>query len=537
MWLKADSVRKRRKRRSAGLAAATVAVVLASSFALSAPTAAEPAPAGIDVASYQHPSGQEINWPAVASSGIRFVFTKATESTTYTNPYFATDRAAALAAGLGVGAYHFANPANSPIADAQYFLSVVGTASPVGTLPPVLDLEQTGGLAPAALSNWAVTWLQYVANAVGRAPLFYASPNFITGAMTPDSRLGQFPLWLASYTSVTPAAPAPWATWLFWQYSSDGIVPGINGRVDQNRYAGDLLSLQRLALIAPVIATGDMYYTVATDTASGSVELHTLSRGSGYQGYNSHIATALPVIPDPEAWQFVFAPLSGLGGHDLFAIHLANTGSGRVEVHVLSEISGYRTWVAHIATPLGVIDPANWQVRLASFNGDNAANLYLIKTQGSDTGRVEVHVLSAASRYQTWALHAATLYSSTPNDQFTYLIGDPGGLGDLVAIARYGTSSGRSELHVLSRASNYTDFTAHVVLPMGPTPDPAARFSLVQWDGDGRPDLLLAQFAGGSGRTELHVMGSAYRYGEWIAHIATGAGALDWRNSTIGLLT
>ncbi len=62
---------------------------------------------GIDVAGYQgYP-----DWTAVKNSGKTFVFGKATEGTTYTNPYFATNWAPRSRAGLIRGATTTAAPA------------------------------------------------------------------------------------------------------------------------------------------------------------------------------------------------------------------------------------------------------------------------------------------------------------------------------------------------------------------------------------------------------------------------------------------
>src|SRR4051794_6634042 len=141
--------------------ALTVALLVGGVVGFARPASAETAE-GVDVASWQHPAGAAVNWPAVAASGMRFGFVKATESTTYVNPYFASDRSSAIASGMGVGAYHFANPAVDPIAQAQYFIANTGSAFGYGLLPPVLDLEQTGGLSPAAVTAWALAFLQYV---------------------------------------------------------------------------------------------------------------------------------------------------------------------------------------------------------------------------------------------------------------------------------------------------------------------------------------------------------------------------------------
>ena len=41
-------------------------------------------------------------------------------------------------------------------------MSKVGSFKQPGVLPPVLDLEATGGLGPAALRTWVSTWLTTV---------------------------------------------------------------------------------------------------------------------------------------------------------------------------------------------------------------------------------------------------------------------------------------------------------------------------------------------------------------------------------------
>ena len=62
------------------------------------------------MSSYQHPNNAPVNWAAVKAAGISFAFVKSTESTGYVNPYYARDVAGARAAGVVVGAYHFAQP-------------------------------------------------------------------------------------------------------------------------------------------------------------------------------------------------------------------------------------------------------------------------------------------------------------------------------------------------------------------------------------------------------------------------------------------
>src|SRR5207248_10239672 len=64
---------------------------------------------GVDVSNWQG----NINWNKVAADGKRFAFMKASEGRTYTDPTYAQNRQGALAAGVVIGAYHFALPDSS----------------------------------------------------------------------------------------------------------------------------------------------------------------------------------------------------------------------------------------------------------------------------------------------------------------------------------------------------------------------------------------------------------------------------------------
>jgi GH25 family lysozyme M1 (1,4-beta-N-acetylmuramidase) len=93
---------------------------------------------GIDVSSYQG----NVDWVGQAKFGIRFAYVKATEGTSYTNPYFAQQYNGSYNAGMIRGAYHFGLPNASAIAQADYFVSHGGKWSADGrTLPPALDIE------------------------------------------------------------------------------------------------------------------------------------------------------------------------------------------------------------------------------------------------------------------------------------------------------------------------------------------------------------------------------------------------------------
>jgi GH25 family lysozyme M1 (1,4-beta-N-acetylmuramidase) len=222
---------------------------------------------GPDVSRWQHPSGAGIDWSAVRGSGHDFTFIKATEGASYTNAYFSADWSAAGRAGLYRGAYHFARPSTgSAAAQARYFAATIGDQSRPQTLPPTLDLEESGGLSPAALVSWTRTFLTTVQQLTGRTPIIYTYPYFWRTAMGGTTAFTTYPLWIASYSSAPPTLG--WPKWTFWQYTASGTVRGVpgTGAVDVNRFNGSMADLAALAQSAA--AAGGDVPTGVTDPVS-----------------------------------------------------------------------------------------------------------------------------------------------------------------------------------------------------------------------------------------------------------------------------
>jgi lysozyme len=223
-------------------AAAAAGPVLLGDAALAPAAGTDYAVQGIDVASYQgYP-----NWAAVKNSGKTFAFTKATEGTTYTNPYFATNWARMKAAGLIRGAYHFGHPGTDPVAQANKFCDVVRPTT--GDLQMALDLEVTDGKSPAQVRAWVVTFINQIQARTRRPGIIYTGFYFWRDRAGNGSNLN-CPLWLAAYvTDPTPYVPAAWSTWSFWQYTDRGVVPGVSGNVDRDAWNGSVAALNRLRL-------------------------------------------------------------------------------------------------------------------------------------------------------------------------------------------------------------------------------------------------------------------------------------------------
>jgi GH25 family lysozyme M1 (1,4-beta-N-acetylmuramidase) len=224
----------------------TCIAVLAAALALTGTAGAATFAKGVDVSNWQG----SVDWLQVGDDGYSFMFAKATEGTTFTDITYAVNRAGVQGIGLRLGAYHFARPAgsndaaivSSAIAQADHFIDIAAPNS--GDLPPVLDLETNGGLAPTALTRWTQAWLDEVAARTGVRALIYASPSFwktSLGDTTSVAGAGS-PLWIAHWTkNAGPLVPASnWngLGWSFWQWSKCESVPGFARCVDADRANG-----------------------------------------------------------------------------------------------------------------------------------------------------------------------------------------------------------------------------------------------------------------------------------------------------------
>lgn len=248
----------RRSARTTVPARFTAAALLGSAATVAALVATDivPVPSwalnGVDVASHQHPGNSAIDWQSVKASGQDFAFVKATEGTGYINPHFTADSFKAQEAGVTPGSYHFARPGNrNPRAEADYYAATLATG-PQPSLPPVLDLEDSGGLDPVSLQNWVREWIDQIKVRTGRDPIIYTFYNFWINNMGNTTEFSNYPLWLAYYSDSLPATlPGGWSSVTFWQKSDAGQVNGIQGAVDMNEYYGTDAQLKALAAGSP----------------------------------------------------------------------------------------------------------------------------------------------------------------------------------------------------------------------------------------------------------------------------------------------
>lgn len=192
----------------------------------------------IDLSHWQAP----VDFTKAKSAGIAAVILKATQGTNWIDVTFAPRLAAATAAGLLVGAYHFLDD-SEPALQVTNFLSVAR-----GCRVLALDAEpnEIGGTVTVTQTAEAAARLHM---ATGRTPLIYVSrygPDK-RGTGFPNSVLSRCPLWLPAYNSL-PICPTGWSKWLLWQHTDGSVgsevapVAGI-GRCDRSRFAGTVADL------------------------------------------------------------------------------------------------------------------------------------------------------------------------------------------------------------------------------------------------------------------------------------------------------
>ena len=92
---------------------------------------------GIDVSKFQG----DIDWNAVANSGVKFAWIKATEGGDYADARFQANWEGAKAAGIPRGAYHFVYWCRPPLEEISNFEQNAPVED--DALPPVLDVEAT----------------------------------------------------------------------------------------------------------------------------------------------------------------------------------------------------------------------------------------------------------------------------------------------------------------------------------------------------------------------------------------------------------
>ena len=195
---------------------------------------------GPDISSHQHESGQPLDFAAVKAAGHTFVVVKATEGSSYVNPFFRRDVLAARAAGLVTWPYIWVSPGDGA-QQGRYAVQEINKVFPAGTLV-WLDYEQEG------VSHVVLHDVRATVEATGYRTGTYTFPDYWQRVGVQSCQeCGSRPLWWADYNPAhNRPAPAPWTSCALRQtHGTSYTVPGIPGLNDMSRAEVDLAKIGR----------------------------------------------------------------------------------------------------------------------------------------------------------------------------------------------------------------------------------------------------------------------------------------------------
>ncbi len=270
-------------------------------------------------------------------------------------------------------------------------------------------------------------------------------------------------------------------------------------QVDFNAENGPAVRIPHSNVLHRLGKENDLFCIWKNGTGTGKTEVHQLSVGSNYSKTSLQIGTLFDETD--EWWDFVIAP----DNNDLIGIMKQNTASGKTEVHILSAESQYQKRTLDVATGLGKTDH-NWQFAMAP-NRD----LFCILQNGA-SGKTEVHVLTAASNYADFNAHTATAWPKSGAECDISIDGER----NLVICKKWDTGTNSTEVHVLTAASNYQTYAVQTGTALPETDGSRTFLAASNLD-------VYAVFSQdtGSKKTEVHMLSTSSHYLNFGLHAAT----------------
>jgi hypothetical protein len=193
---------------------------------------------GVDISTVQ----QTVDFAWLKQHDIKFVVVRCAVGNDGTDAKYASNIAAAKAAGLKVMAYHFlyplpsdaAHPTRDPKIQAQtHFKAANGELAAIDLEWPSYQDWGKWGCSAAQINQWALDYMAEYERLDGRKPLLYTYPSFAK-LVKFSAKMAEYPLWIASYTS-SPTIPSPWTDWVMWQNAGGDALKLPNGiPVDTN---------------------------------------------------------------------------------------------------------------------------------------------------------------------------------------------------------------------------------------------------------------------------------------------------------------
>jgi lysozyme len=190
-----------------------------------------------------------INWPE-AARWLPFVYYKCTDGVKGVDNTFANNKAGCQAAGMPHAPFHWFQPEQDPIRQADHIVdtagSPAGSSGGAGYTRYIADVEQAP-IEPTGFVQNVYSFLLQVEKRTAIKPAIYTGPDFWNTNMRPKPKWArEYDLIVANYTlNAMPTLPIGWDTYVIWQYTKWSYFPGIDGQVDGDWFNGSLEQMRR----------------------------------------------------------------------------------------------------------------------------------------------------------------------------------------------------------------------------------------------------------------------------------------------------
>lgn len=275
----------------------------------------------------------------------------------------------------------------------------------------------------------------------------------------------------------------------------------------------------------------DLYAFQMWGAASGKCEVSILSGASNYMTFTRKAQGTLNATPPNGSIEMMTGDIDGDGKTDLYFLGRVETNSGGTEIHVMDGAMNYGRFLLAVRTGFEYTGTDRmWSFRVGDFNGDKKPDLYGIASRNTGTNTTEVHVVDGANNLTSFIEHtgsALPVYDEAHAPFFALADMNKDGKPDLYAISGYETASGSPEVTVLDGANHFQTVLDKSTTTLTAFPaDGRTSATIGDADGDGNPDLFVIHRAGtSSGMTEVTILSGADKFKTVLRRGPTGLGA------------
>ena len=196
---------------------------------------------GIDVSHYQN-EFSKIDWVKVASNKspkIQFAYIRSTMGSNGVDTAFIYNFKNAQINNIKVGVYHYYRPNETALKQFQNFKK---NNKNIGTLPPVLDIEEKSTFTIKKLRSELLVFLKLIEEEYQTKPIIYTHQKFYNLYLR--THFYEYDFWIARHNGIkekpknNSLQKEPFlidkTCPVIWQYSENGLINGVNGYVDLN---------------------------------------------------------------------------------------------------------------------------------------------------------------------------------------------------------------------------------------------------------------------------------------------------------------